>query len=152
MIKPGDDCPVFEAINQHGDLFKIKDLIGKKNAVVFFYPKDFTPGCTKQVCSFRDHYDQFSKLNCAVIGISSDSTKSHIAFHNKYQLNYHLLSDEKNNIRKLFDVPSNLLGLIPGRVTYVIDKKGVIIGIYKALVNSTGHIRFALECLKKNPN
>ena len=152
MIKTGNDCPVFEARNQHGDLFKIKDLFGEKNSVVFFYPKDFTPGCTKQVCSFRDHYDEFYELDCAVIGISSDSTKSHIAFHNKYQLNYHLLSDEKNHIRKLFDVPSNLLGLIPGRVTYVIDKNGVIIGMYKALVNSSGHIRFALECLKKNPN
>tara|TARA_Y100001978_G_scaffold190355_1_gene193475 strand:- start:1131 stop:1586 length:456 start_codon:yes stop_codon:yes gene_type:complete len=149
MIKTGDDCPIFEAINQHGDLFKIKDLIGKKNAVVFFYPKDFTPGCTKQVCSFRDHYDQFSKLNSAVIGISSDSAKSHKAFHNTYQLNYHLLSDEKNNIRKLFEVPSNLFGLIPGRVTYVIDINGVIIGTYNALVNSLDHIGFALDCLKK---
>ena len=152
MIKTGNYCPVFEATNQHGDLFKIKDLFGKKNAVVFFYPKDFTPGCTKQVCSFRDHYDQFYELDCAVIGISSDSTKSHIAFHNRYQLNYHLLSDENNHIRKLFEVPGNLFGLIPGRATYVIDKNGVIIGIYKALVNSTGHIRFALECLIKNPN
>ena len=150
MIKKGDHCPIFEAINQHGDLFKIKDLIGKKNAVVFFYPKDFTPGCTKQVCSFRDHYDQFSELDCSVIGVSGDSTKSHMAFHNRYQLNYHLLSDEKNHIRKLFEVPSNLFGLIPGRVTYVINKNGVIIGSYNALVNSLGHIGFAIDCLKKN--
>lgn len=149
MIKTGDNCPVFEAVNQHGDVFKIKDLIGEKNAVVFFYPKDFTPGCTKEVCSFRDNYSQFSELDCEVIGISGDNSKSHLAFHNRYQLNYHLLSDKNNSIRKLFQVPRNLFGLIPGRVTYVINKNGVIIGTYNALVNSLGHIGFAIDCLKK---
>ena len=163
MIGVGEKFPEFKLTGVSGnqcnlnedwhdadhDFITIKSWNLKDWSVIYFYPKDFTPGCTKHVCSFRDHYDEFSELDCSVIGISGDSTKSHIAFHNRYQLNYHLLSDEKNLIRKLFEVPSNLFGLIPGRVTYVINKKGVIIGTYNALVNSLGHIGFALDCLKK---
>jgi peroxiredoxin Q/BCP len=149
MIKIGDVCPEFRATNQNGEVFNILDLVGQKNAVIFFYPRDFTPGCTAEVCSFRDHYDEFSKLDCEVIGISGDTSKTHLAFHNRYQLNYHLLSDEKNSIRKQFKVPKNVFGLLPGRVTYVINKKGVIIGIHNALTKATGHISFAIDCLSK---
>lgn len=147
-MKKGDNCPHFKAINQHGASFDSFQVIGKKRAVIFFYPKDFTPGCTKEVCDFRDQYSQFKDLDCEVIGISKDSPSSHLAFSEKYNLNYHLLSDSNNSIRKLFKVPRNLFGLIPGRVTYVIDGDGKFIGIYDSLSNSISHIAFALECLK----
>ena len=146
----GEKCPAFKAINQHGESFDSNQFIGKTRFVIFFYPKDFTPGCTKEVCEFRDHYSEFSNLNCEVIGISGDNSKSHQAFSDKYNLNYHLLSDTKNNIRKLFKVPKNLFGLIPGRVTYVIESDGLVIGQYNSLTNSPKHISFALECLKNN--
>lgn len=147
-MKKGEKCPQFKAMNQEGKTFDSKDLIGIKKTVIFFYPKDFTPGCTNEVCEFRDQYDEFKKLDCEVIGISSDSSKSHWAFYNKYKLNYHLLSDPKNAIRKLLGVPKNLFGLIPGRVSYVIDKDGTVIGIHNSLTNSTGHIDFTLDCIK----
>jgi len=147
-MKIGDQCPHFNAFNQYGERVKSDDYIGKKNMVVFFYPKDFTPGCTKEVCEFRDDYDEFMQLNCEIIGISSDTQKSHLAFSNRYKLKYHLLSDSKNQIRKLFKVPRNLFGLIPGRATYVIDLNGKIIGAHNSLSNSISHIHFALDCLK----
>ncbi len=149
-MKIGEKCPQFTTINQDGDSFDSRQLIGHKKTVIFFYPKDFTPGCTKEVCEFRDQYDSFSKLDCEVIGISGDSAKSHYAFYNKYNLNYHLLADPKNRIRKLFKVPKNLFGLIPGRVSYVIDTYGVVIGIHNSLSKSSEHITFALDCLRKN--
>lgn len=147
-MKTGDQCPHFNSVNQHGVAFDSKQLIGKKRTVIFFYPKDFTPGCTNEVCAFRDSYAQFTELNCEVIGISSDNSKSHLAFADRYNVNYHLLSDSKNTIRKLFKVPRNLFGLIPGRVTYVIDKNGKIVGLHNSLSNATSHISFAIECLK----
>jgi peroxiredoxin Q/BCP len=147
-MKTGEKCPQFKAVNQNGESFDSKDLIGIKKTVIFFYPKDFTPGCTKEACQFRDQYEDFSKLDCEVIGISSDSSKSHLAFSNEHNLNYHLLSDPESTIRKLFGVPKNLFGLIPGRVSYVIDKDATIIGIHNSLTNSTGHIAFALDCIK----
>ncbi|MDB3904946.1 peroxiredoxin [Crocinitomicaceae bacterium] len=147
-MKTGEKCRQFKAVNQDGVSFDSRDLIGRKKTVIFFYPKDFTPGCTKEVCEFRDQYEGFKELDCEVIGISSDSSKSHLAFYNKYNLNYHLLSDPKNAIRKLFGVPKNLFGLMPGRVTYVIDKDGTVIGIHNSLTNSTSHIAFALDCIK----
>lgn len=147
-MKTGEKCRQFSANDQDGVPFESKGIIGIKKTVIFFYPKDFTPGCTKQVCEFRDQYSQFKELDCEVIGISSDSSKSHSAFYNKYNLNYHLLSDPKNAIRKLFGVPKNLFGLMPGRVTYVIDKDGTVIGIHNSLTNSTSHIAFALDCIK----
>jgi peroxiredoxin Q/BCP len=149
-MKIGEQCPDFSALNQYGERINSHDYIGKRKTVIFFYPKDFTPGCTKEVCEFRDDYNEFSELNCEIVGISSDSRKSHLDFSKRYKLNYHLLSDSKNTIRKLFQVPRNLFGLIPGRVTYIIEKNGTIIGIYNSLSNSTSHISSALECLKKH--
>lgn len=144
----GDTCPEFYAVNQHGNRFNSAELIGVKRMVLFFYPKDFTPGCTKEVCQFRDNYDVFSSLNCEVIGISSDSDKKHLLFSNRHNLNFQLLADPKNKIRKTFEVPSHLFGLIPGRESYVIDLDGKIKGKHNSLLNSSSHISFALECLK----
>ena len=148
-IQINDNCPHFVLKDQNGSDFLISDQIGQKNLVIFFYPKDDTPGCTKEACSFRDMHDDFLNKDCVVIGISSDSTDSHQEFAEKHKLPYALLSDTKKEVRKLFGVPSNLFGLIPGRVTYIVDQKGVVQGIYNSLTDPLGHIQQALKKLEE---
>jgi peroxiredoxin Q/BCP len=148
VLQIGDKIPNFSLKNQAGELIESKNLIGEKNLVLFFYPKDETPGCIKEVCSFRDAYADFQEQGSEVVGISSDSVQSHKKFAENRRLTYNLLSDTKKEVRKAFGVPSNFLGLIAGRVTYVIDKQGIIRGIYDSLSDSQGHVETALKTLK----
>lgn len=145
----GDSCPIFELYNQKGELVKIGNFIGKKNLVIYFYPKDDTPGCTKEACSFRDAYEDFKTLDCEVIGISSDSEKAHKKFADKHRLTFQLLADANKHVRKLFGVPGNLFGLIPGRVTYIIDLEGKIKGVFNSQLDPLGHITKAMEVVKE---
>lgn len=147
-IEVGSTIPSFELKDQHGKLIKIDSLIGKKYLVIYFYPKDDTPGCTKEACSFRDQFAVFEDANASIIGISGQSVESHLKFANKYNLNYTLLADEGNKVRKLFGVPSNLFGLIPGRVTYVVDKKGEVIFMFNSQSNAEQHVDETLKILK----
>ncbi len=147
-IKIGDKLPSFILKNQYDETFNSDDFIGKTVMVVYFYPKDDTPGCTKEACSFRDSYEEFLEKGVKVIGISSDSVKSHKNFADKYNLPFTLLADTKKEVRKLFGVPSNVFGLIPGRVTYVVDKKGVIIYIYNSMTKAESHIKEALQAIQ----
>lgn len=142
----GDKVPFFTAKNSDGTNFEIKNYIGQP-IVIYFYPKDDTRICTQQACSFRDSYEDFKNLGAEVIGISSDSISSHKKFSKKHQLPFVLLSDEEKKLRKLFGVPNDLLGLIPGRVTYVIDKKGIIVLIFNSM-SGTIHVEKALEIVK----
>lgn len=146
-LKVGDKAPLFTAQDNLGDLFESQSLIGHKPVVIYFYPKDDTPGCTTQACSFRDHYQEIKDLGAVVIGISSDDLKSHQSFVTKYNLPFLLLSDENQNIRNLFGVPYRFLGLMPGRVTYVVDKNGIIKMVFKGVLASK-HISKALEVVK----
>lgn len=148
VLKVGDQVPSFSLLDQDGKMFDIKDFVGKENLVIYFYPKDDTPGCTKQACSFRDSFSQFETLNATVIGISSDSVESHREFADKYQLQFSLLSDTEGKVRALFGVKNDVLGLIPGRVSYIVDKNGVIISIYNNQFGSVKHIENALEVLR----
>jgi len=147
-IQIGDKCPSFVLPNQTGDLIHIEEFIGKSKLVLFFYPKDDTPGCTKEVCEFRDRYADFIEIGCTVFGISSDSEGAHTGFIEKHQLPYDLLADTKKHVRKLFGVPGNLFGLIPGRVTYIIDEHGIVIGIFNSQLDPVGHIDAALNLFK----
>lgn len=142
----GDKIPSFTSIDSKGNSFDIKEYIGKP-LVIYFYPKDDTPGCTIQACTFRDKYEDFKALGAEVIGISSDSLKSHQKFASRYKLPFILLSDFDKKIRIQFGVPNDFLGLIPGRATYVIDKKGVIQLIFDS-TSAKIHIEKALEILK----
>jgi len=146
-LKVGDKVPEFTAKDQHGNLFNSGDVIGKKGVVLYFYPKDDTPGCTAQACSFRDQYEDFLLLNAEVIGVSGDNEKSHQKFTQKYRLPFTLLSDSNKELRKLFGVPTNLLGLLPGRVTYVIDQNGIIRMIFDHMM-AQKHLPKALEQIK----
>jgi peroxiredoxin Q/BCP len=148
-LKVGDKIPNFAAKDTNGNDFDSQDLIGKKPLVIYFYPKDNTPGCTAQACSFRDQYEDFKDLGAEVIGISSDSVASHQKFTQQFQLPFILLSDYDKKIRKLFGVPSGLFGILPGRVTYVTDKTGTIIMIFDSSMMATRHIPKALEAIRK---
>ena len=146
-LKIGDKIPSFTAKDTNENLFDSQDYIGKQPLVVYFYPKDNTPGCTTQACSFRDNYQDFKDLGAEVIGISSDTVQSHIQFKSKFNLPFILLSDNDKKIRKLFGVQNNLL-VIPGRETFVTDKKGTILLIFNNM-SAKIHIEKALEILKK---
>ena len=147
-LQLGDKVPDFAAIDTNGNLFDSNQVIGRKAAVIYFYPKDNTKVCTEQACSFRDQYEDFKALGAEVIGISGDSLKSHVEFASKHHLPFILLSDFDKKIRKAFGVPNDYLGLIPGRATYVADKNGIIQLIFDSTSGKI-HIDKALEILKK---
>ena len=146
-IEVNDKCPIFTLKDQDGKVFNIEDSIGKDNLVIYFYPKDETAGCTKQACSFRDSYEDFIAAGAKVIGISSDDEKSHKKFAEKHKLPFTLLADSDKKVRKAFGVPTNLLGLIPGRVTYVIDKNGIVKGVFNSQLKFDQHVDEALAIL-----
>jgi thioredoxin-dependent peroxiredoxin len=147
-LKIGDILPNFKAKDTAGNEFDSQNYIGQKPLVIYFYPKDNTPGCTAQACSFRDQYEEFTDLGAEVIGISSDSERSHQTFSNRFKLPFILLSDANSKIRKAFGVPTALFGLLPGRVTYVADKTGKIVMIFDSMM-ATKHIPKALAAIKK---
>ena len=146
-LKIGDLLPNFKAKDSNGNEFDSQNYIGKQALVIYFYPKDDTPGCTTQACSFRDNYQDFKDLGAEVMGISSDSPQSHIKFQSKYNLPFILLSDQDKKLRKLFGVENNLL-FIPGRETFVADKNGIIVLIFNSM-SAKIHIDKALSILKR---
>lgn len=148
-VQIGDKIPHFAAKDSNGNDFDSTNYIGIKPLVIYFYPKDNTPGCTAQACGFRDQYEDFTDLGAEVIGISSDTVDSHLGFSNRYKLPFILLSDARKKIRKIFGVPSGLLGMLPGRVTYVTDKNGIVILIFDNSLLATKHISKALAAIKK---
>lgn len=148
MIKIGDKIPNFKAKDLNNTDFDIQNYIGTKPLVIYFYPKDNTAGCTIQACSFRDQYQDFTDLGAEVIGISSDSVVSHKKFQEEHKLPFILLSDSDQKIRNLFGVPKGLLGLVPGRVTYVADKEGIIKMIFDSGLMVKKHISKALDAIK----
>ncbi len=148
-IKIGDSIPSIVLKDQNGEIFDLKAQTKDKNVVLFFYPKDDSPGCTAQACSFRDQFQDFVEANSAVIGISGQSVASHKEFADKHRLTYTLLSDEGNKIRKKFGVPTNFFGILPGRVTYVIDKTGKVVYIFNSQTQVNQHIEKTLSILKQ---
>lgn len=148
-LKPGDAAPDFTLPSQTGAPIRLSDYFGKKSIVLYFYPKDDTYGCIAESCSFRDSYEVFTGAGAEVIGISSDSPASHVAFAQKYQLPFILLSDQANEVRKLYKVPSTM-GVIPGRVTFIINKKGKICHVFSSQFSPKSHVDEALRILKDN--
>jgi len=126
----------------------LSEFLGKKNVVLYFYPKDETPGCTREACSFRDSYEELTNLGAEVLGVSAQSVESHKSFATHHGLPFILLSDEGNKVRKLYGVPSSL-GLLPGRVTYIIDKKGIVRHIFNSQTQTQRHVEEAKNELKK---
>lgn len=145
----GSTIPSFELKDQHNNLFSIDSVLGKKNVVIYFYPKDDTPGCTAEACAFRDQFSVFEDADAIIIGISAQSVESHLAFAKKHNLNFTLLSDHGNKVRKLFGVPSNLFRLISGRVTYIVDKKGKVVFTFNSQTQAEKHVTEALRILNE---
>jgi peroxiredoxin Q/BCP len=147
-IEAGSSLPSFMLPDQDGNMVDINTLVGKKNMVIYFYPKDDSPGCTKEACYFRDQYEVFKQADALIIGISGQSVESHRKFADKYKLEYTLLSDKGNKVRKLFGVPANFFGALPGRVTYICDKNGKIVYVFNSQTQATRHVDEALRILR----
>jgi peroxiredoxin Q/BCP len=145
-LKVGDRAPDFSATTHDGRTICLSDYLGKQGLVLFFYPKDGMPICTKEACAFRDSYEQFIDAGTDVIGVSGDSDESHLAFTQQHKLPFQLISDTDGSLRKAFGVPKTM-GLFPGRVTYVIDKEGITQQIYSAQFASDEHVQQALTAV-----
>lgn len=150
MLRKGDSLPQLELNNQAGELVPLANFIGKQPVVIYFYPKNNTPGCTAEACSFRDSYEAFQELGAEVIGISGDSVSSHQKVAEKRSIPFVLLSDSRRKAEKAFGVPRNLFGVLPGRVTFIFNKEGKVIHTFNSASNPTKHIKESLDALKKS--
>lgn len=132
MLRVGEKAPAFSGNDAAGEALTLAQFAGQKNVVLYFYPKDFTPGCTKEACAFRDAWDELAGKDTIVIGISRDDAKSHQGFTSKHRLPFPLLSDPEGEIARRYEVIGGLRGLLgmPKRVTYVIDKQGIVQGVF----------------------
>jgi peroxiredoxin Q/BCP len=153
QLKEGDKAPAFEGINQDGKTIRLDNLKGKK-VILYFYPKDFTSGCTDEACSLRDNYSELADRGFEVIGVSPDNEKSHIKFKSKYGLPYTLISDTEKNILKEYGAwgEKNMYGkIVQGvlRTTFVINEEGVIEKVFTK-VNTKDHAQQILEGLGEN--
>ncbi len=147
-VRVGDLAPDFTLPDQRGAPVRLGDLLGKKNVVLYFYPKDATPGCTIEARAFRDAYDAFIAADTEVIGVSADSVKSHERFAAKEGLPFRLLSDRDGAVRELYGV-ERTLGVLPGRVTYVIDRDGIVRHVYASQFRAARHSREARHAVER---
>jgi len=143
----GQTAPDITLNDQDGNSVSLSDYRGKSAVVVYFYPKDDTPGCTVESCTFRDQYEDFKEAGAEVIGISQDTEGSHRAFADKHRLPFTLLADPGGGARKAFRVPKSM-GLLPGRVTYLVDKQGTVRHVFSSQLNVRKHVTDALEVLR----
>lgn len=143
----GDLAPDFTATSQTGAAVSLAEYRGRQAVVLYFYPRDFTPGCTAQACSFRDHYAEFVEAGAVVIGVSGNTAESHERFASHKQLPFLLVSDHDGSLRRRYGVPKTLW-LLPGRVTYVIDRKGVVRLVFNSPWNAAAHIAEALAVVR----
>ena len=147
-IKVGDAAPEFDLTDAGGKRVRLSDFRGKRNVVLYFYPKDDTPGCTKQACSLRDHNKEIAAKGAAVLGVSTQNEASHQKFTEKFKLPFTLVSDTGGGVRKRYGVPATL-GLLPGRVTFVIDRDGIVRHVFNSQLQATKHVDEALAMIKR---
>src|SRR5712664_508837 len=147
-IQVGDKAPDFTLPSQSGEPVRLQDRLGERVVVLYFYPKDNTPGCTAEACAFRDSHETFTDAGAEVIGVSSDSAERHVAFADRHKLPFTLLADQGGRVRKAYGVPA-VLGVLPGRVTYVIDRTGTVRHVFNSMTNIGRHIDDALTVVKK---
>ena len=147
MLKVNEKAPDFTLRSQLDKPVKLSSFQGKSIVVVYFYPKDFTPICTKESKAFRDSYEAFKQAGAEVIGISGDSVESHKSFAEEHKLPFLLLSDTDDKVRKSWKIP-NSIGTLPGRVTFVIDKKGIVRSVFNAPTEDKKHVTGALEVIE----
>ena len=148
-LKTGDLVPEFTLKDQDGETFSISEYLGKHNILIYFYPKDESPGCTTEACTFRDNVEKFDDLNCKIIGISRDGSNRHKRFAEHYNLPFKLLSDRRKQVRKLFGVSDVIPGVLPGRKTYLVNLEGRISHIFEYQFKPKRHVLEALLALEK---
>ncbi len=146
-LKVGDRAPDFTLPDQNNRPVHFADVLGANTIVLYFYPKDFTGGCTMEACAFRDSYEVFKGAGADVIGVSADSPGTHLEFARTHRLPFTLLSDERSTVHRLYGV-EKMLGLFAGRVTFIIDKHGIIRHIFSSRINIPGHITDALAVIQ----
>jgi len=149
-VKVGDKAPEFSLPDQDGNMVSLKDFAGKKSVILYFYPKDDVGVCKKEACLFRDQYQAFVDAGAEVLGVSADSVASHKHFESKRHLPFKLLSDKHGKVRKLYEVPRSAAGLLSGRVTFVIDREGIVRLSFNSLMNAEKHVSEALSVLKES--
>ncbi len=149
MLKPGDTIPDVTLDGPGGEPVKLRELTGARALVLYFYPKDDTPGCTAEACSFRDHYQDFTDAGADVVGVSSDGHDSHARFVERFRLPFKLLSDPRGEARSAFGVKPSFLGLLPGRVTFVIDREGKVRHAFDSQLRATAHVSEALKVVRE---
>lgn len=145
--KEGERAPDFSLKAQDGRIVSLHDFLGKSNVVLYFYPKDFTPGCTAEAKTFSENYDEVLTMGAEVLGVSSDTQDTHDRFAESCRVKFPLLSDEGGKVRQAYGVKSTF-GIIAGRVTFVIDKTGTIRHVFSSQLNPTRHVSDAIEALK----
>ena len=145
-IEEGQTAPDFSLPSHEGKMVKLSDYVDKNVVVLYFYPKDFTSGCTTEACTFRDNFEDFKDLGAVVIGVGSDSVESHKKFVEKYNLPFTLLSDEGGKIREQYGAAK--FGGLPARITFVIDKKRVVRMVFESMLNAKQHIEEAKKVVK----
>lgn len=146
-LKPGDKLPHFILNDETHHPVDISAISGKF-LVLYFYPKDDTPGCTKEACSFRDSFQDLVDAGAVVFGVSSDTPDSHAQFKKKYHLPFSLLSDTGGELRKQLGVPTDLFGLLPGRVTYIFNPEGRLVHVFDSQFSPEKHVKEALNVMR----
>ncbi|HTB73898.1 MAG TPA: peroxiredoxin [Polyangiaceae bacterium] len=146
-LTAGDKAPNFTLPRSTGEAFTLSDVLGTRTVVLFFYPKDDTPGCTVEACTFRDNYQAFVEAGAEVVGVSSDSGASHDRFASKHKLPMTLLTDADGKVRALYGVRPTL-GFMPGRATFVIDRSGTIVHTFVSQLRVKTHVEQALAVVK----
>ena len=147
-VQVGDKAPDFTLPSQSGGPVRLYDRLGERAVVLYFYPKDNTPGCTAEARAFRDSYEVFTNAGAEVIGVSSDSVARHVGFADQHKLPFTLLSDQGGQVRRRYGVPA-VLGLLPGRVTYVIDRGGTVRHVFNSMTNVGQHVNDALDVVRR---
>jgi len=147
MIK-GDLIPDITLMDENDQPVGLKSIAKETALVVYFYPKDETPGCTAEACSFRDHFNEFTENNVKVFGISRDSSTSHRSFIRRHQLNFSLLTDNQGKAETIFGIKRTLLGLLPGRETFVFAKGGKLIHKVDSAINMQKHVTESLAAIR----
>jgi thioredoxin-dependent peroxiredoxin len=146
-IKVGDFAPDFEGPTADGNILGLKDFAGKKNVVLYFYPKDDTPSCTKEACSFRDNLQPIRSLDTEIVGVSLDSVESHKKFISKYKLTFPLISDKEKHIARAYGVLKDTR-TSTNRVTFLIDKSGKVAKIFPK-VDVTKHTDEVMAAIRE---
>lgn len=147
MLKPGTPAPNFTATLDDGSLFELDQFRGSRAVVLYFYPKDFTPGCTAEACAFRDNYTTIAEHDAVIFGVSSDSEASHTAFRERHQLPFPLIADPAREVHRLYQAVG-LIPWMPPRITYVIDRHGIIRAAIRHDFRVTQHVPEVIAALE----